>query len=91
MSDVDAFALPGIKCWFHSNDHGPPHFHAKRSGQWECRVKFLLASDQMLERIKRPGLRGRMSAADRNALCAAAAANREALLEEFETKVRQVP
>jgi len=24
-----------------SNDHLPPHFHAKRKGQWEVRVYFL--------------------------------------------------
>ncbi len=49
MGKVACFQLDGLVCTFYSNDHPPPHFHAKRRGEWECRVFFLLPSDQMLE------------------------------------------
>jgi hypothetical protein len=37
---MQAGARPGS----FSNDHLPPHFHAKRKGQWEVRVYFLESS-----------------------------------------------
>jgi len=27
--------------WFHTGDHGPPHFHAGVVDEWEIRVSFL--------------------------------------------------
>ncbi|MGN6726648.1 MAG: DUF4160 domain-containing protein, partial [Tepidisphaeraceae bacterium] len=41
MARLTCFSIPGITCWFWPNDHKPPHFHAKRNGQWEVRVYFL--------------------------------------------------
>jgi hypothetical protein len=41
MAVIKAFSIAGMKLWFYSNDHEPPHFHAKRNGEWEMRVKFL--------------------------------------------------
>lgn len=41
MATVEAFKFDGLKLWFYSNDHRPPHIHVKRSGQWEIRVNFL--------------------------------------------------
>jgi hypothetical protein len=49
MARVKAFSIPGMNLWFWSNDHEPPHFHAKRDGKWEVRVNFLLAKEQMIE------------------------------------------
>jgi hypothetical protein len=49
MAEVQAFQTPGLKLWFYSNDHEPPHFHAKRVGEWEVRVRFLEAAAQMIE------------------------------------------
>ena len=49
MGRVDAFKLPGVQLWFYSSDHAPPHFHAKRSGEWEIRVYFLLPPSEMWE------------------------------------------
>ena len=41
MSRVESFSVPGVECWFYSNDHRPPHFHARRRGEWSVRVFFL--------------------------------------------------
>ena len=48
MGRVDAVALKGLDLWFNSLDHLPPHFHAKRRGEWEIRVYFLLCTDYEL-------------------------------------------
>jgi hypothetical protein len=47
MPKVRAFQLPGIECWWWPDDHRPPHFHAKRRGQWELKVAFLADDDSM--------------------------------------------
>jgi hypothetical protein len=49
MATVRAFSAPGLKLWFYSNDHEPPHFHAKHTGQWEVKVYFLEDADRMFE------------------------------------------
>lgn len=49
MATVRAFSIPGLKMWFWSNDHEPPHFHAKRMGEWEIKVHFLEEAGQMIE------------------------------------------
>ena len=48
MGRVDAVVLEGLDLWFNSSDHLPPHFHAKRRGEWEIRVNFLLCRDDEL-------------------------------------------
>jgi Domain of unknown function (DUF4160) len=35
MPRVACFEIPGLTCWFWSNDHDPPHFHVKREGEFE--------------------------------------------------------
>jgi hypothetical protein len=49
MAVVRAFQLVGLYLWFWSNDHEPPHFHAKRRGEWEVKVLFLLDVTEMIE------------------------------------------
>lgn len=49
MSRIAAFEIPGLKIWFYSNDHEPPHFHVKRRGEWEVKVHFLLEAGEMIE------------------------------------------
>ena len=49
MVTVSAFQIANLKLWFWSNDHEPPHFHAKRSGAWEVKVHFLLDDSEILE------------------------------------------
>ena len=41
MALLQAFQLPGCRLWFHTGDHGPPHFHAGVMDAWEIRVYFL--------------------------------------------------
>ena len=85
MARVTAFELPGIDCWFHSQDHGPPHFHAKKAGVWEVRVFFLKRVESMIEvKWKRGFLGGR----ETKPLCAMAEACRAELLREWEEKVQ---
>jgi hypothetical protein len=40
MGRIQCFEIAGCVCWFYSRDHRPPHFHVKRSGEWEIRVFF---------------------------------------------------
>ncbi len=49
MATVRAFEMKAVKVWFWSEDHEPPHFHAKKSGEWEVKVWFLLVPSQMIE------------------------------------------
>jgi hypothetical protein len=51
MPLVRCLSFPGIRCWFWSDDHDPPHFHAKRAGEWELRVNFLEDGDRLFQRI----------------------------------------
>jgi hypothetical protein len=37
---IGCFSISGCHCWFWSNDHLEPHFHAKSAGEWEIRVFF---------------------------------------------------
>ncbi len=60
MATVRAFQIEGMKLWFWSADHEPPHFHAKKTGQWEVKVRFLLPAEEMIEvkwAEKRPSAR----------------------------------
>jgi hypothetical protein len=41
LGEVDAFSIPGLKCYFGSNDHYPQHFEVLKRGQWVIRVFFL--------------------------------------------------
>jgi len=86
MGEVECFHIEGVKCWFSSQDHRPPHFHAKRRGEWHCRVWFQRKEADMLER--KPWPRGRMSVPDRKALQQMAADHRAELLQEWERKVK---
>jgi len=49
MATVSAFQITGAKAWFWSDDHDPPHFHVKRTNEWEVRVTFLLEEKDMIE------------------------------------------
>ncbi len=41
MGKLQAFQVSGCRLWFHTGDHGPPHFHAGVVDAWEIRVYFL--------------------------------------------------
>ena len=48
VGKVEAVVLEGLDLWFNSSDHLPPHLHARRRGEWEIRVYFLLCTDDEL-------------------------------------------
>lgn len=80
MAIVAAFQVPGLKLWFWSNDHAPPHFHAKRPGQWEVKVHFLADPNKMIElcwETRKPTRR------DMKALTELAEEHRLALLDQW--------
>lgn len=81
MAIVNAFGIEGVRTWFWSDDHNPPHFHAKRAGEWEVKVQFLLAPDAMIEVVwsekKAPGK-------TLKELCSLAVAHRVDLLTQWE-------
>jgi hypothetical protein len=81
MATVNAFQIKGLKLWFWSGDHEPPHFHAKKSGEWEIKIFFLLAEQSMIEikwADKQP------SAKIIKKICELSRHNRVLLLEEWE-------
>ena len=81
MATVQAFEVPGLKMWFWSYVHEPPHLHAKREGEWEVKVHFLRASREMIELVwadKKPQSRLLKE------LAQLAAEHRLELLEEWE-------
>lgn len=87
MGQVDAFEISGLDCWFNSHDHLPAHFHARRPGEWEVRVFFLLCTTDDLAFEVKWG--GDPSKKYRRAILKAVLESREALLLEWEKKVCQ--
>ena len=49
MGRVASFVLAGFYLWFNSADRLPANFHAEKPGEWEVRVYFLRAPDEMFE------------------------------------------
>jgi hypothetical protein len=85
MGKLDCFRIEGVDCWFWSNDHRPPHFNARRRGEWEVRVFFLKRKSEMIEESRRSS---RISKAHRRVLSDMAEQHREELLKEWEKKVK---
>lgn len=82
MPKVACFQIPGLICWFWSHDHHPPHFHAKREGEWEIRVKFTEA--EMFELVWGDGPGARVF----RQLAKAVEEHRAELLLEWEANVQ---
>ncbi len=80
MGRLEAFSVPGCRCWFYTGDHGPPHFHAAAPDEWEVRVFFLFdpVEYEVRYRVRRLP-RGML-----NAILRRAAEHRGALLSEWE-------
>jgi hypothetical protein len=85
MGKVEAFRLQGIECWFNSQDHSPPHFHARKKGKWHVRVYFLEPRAGMFERV--PGAQGRFGAGQGRMIYEMVKDTRDSLLLEWERKV----
>ena len=66
--------------WFHTGDHGPPHFHVGVADAWEIRVYFLQEPPKYDVRFE---LR-HVSARRVTAILRLAAAHRTELFEEWE-------
>jgi hypothetical protein len=84
MATIKAFSIPGMKLWFYSNDHEPPHFHAKRKGQWEVRVRFLERGEALFEMKWRKSSKTVPSARDRKRLGDMVEKHRFELLRQWE-------
>ena len=83
MAKVKCFEIEGLFCWFWPMDHEPPHFHAKRKGEWEIRVKFTEQGAAMFE--VKWGVPPKSKVL--KALANAVRMHRMALLEEWEKNV----
>ena len=80
--------MAGVKLWFYPNDHEPPHFHAKRKGEWEMKVLFLQAPDEIFDLVW-AAKKKQMSKADREMLQQMVGAHRFEILRECEQKVNR--
>lgn len=83
MAKVASFTIRGWVLWFYSNDHKPPHFHAKKPGEWEVRVFFLESGSAMFV-IAWSSRVGRPTAGDLKPLRKAVEDNRDELLRQWE-------
>jgi hypothetical protein len=88
MAKLKCFLIAGMQLWFYSNDHEPPHFHARRKGEWEYKVKFLESVNEMLELVSSTK-KAQMSKADRESLREMVEAHRIEILQEWEQKVNR--
>jgi len=86
MAKLECFGVPGMQMWFYSNDHEPPHFHAKRRGEWEYKVNFLLPTDEMFQLVGSTK-KSQMSKGDRQLLEQMVEEHRFEILREWEEKV----
>ena len=88
MGRVTAIDIPGLDLWFNSSDHLPPHFHARKAGEWEIRVQILeTTEDGLAYSIKWPKNGARIPGKALRALHQATLEHRDALLVEWEQKV----
>lgn len=82
MAKLKCFSIAGMKLWFWSNDHLPPHFHAKIEGAWEVAVRFLEGEENMFEiKWRRRPFRSH----HRKTLLQMVAEHRAELLQEWES------
>jgi hypothetical protein len=88
MAKIRGFSIAGMQLWFYSNDHEPPHFHARRKGEWEYRVRFLESVNEMFELVSSMK-KAQMSKADRKKLRKMVETHRMEILQEWEQKVNR--
>ena len=88
MGKVQSFKLEGLDLFFNSNDHRPPHFHARKSGAWEIRIYILLCSKEngLVFTSKYPP-NPEISSKEKKQILRLVLENREQLLDEWEKKV----
>lgn len=82
--------LTGIDIRFYPNDHAPEHFHARKAGEWEIKVYFLVSSATNLEYEVKWTLKSKgPSNKDIERLCQYVEQHSNSLAHEWETKVCQ--
>ena len=89
MGKVESIYVNGLDLWFYSNDSPPhpPHFHARRPGEWEIKVYFLLCTPDHLEYdMKWPLQRREIPRNYRRELLRVIVDKRVELLVEYERK-----
>lgn len=86
---MEAFAVPGIKCYFPSADHYPQHFEAYRRGKYVVRIFFLRTNRKrgLNWEYKLQMRGGTFDAADQQAIYELVMKNRHKLLREWNEKV----
>jgi len=87
MAKLECFTIAGIELWFFSNDHLPPHFHAKRKGRWEVRVYFLQSKTREMFNVVWQNDK-EVPRADMKLLEEMVSKYRLEILEEWEAKVQ---
>lgn len=88
MPNLKSFSVPGVTLWFYSDDHEPPHFHAKRKGKWEIRVRFLEEGEAMFDLKWRKSAKTVVSNQDKKDLAKQVQKHRLEILREWERKVK---
>lgn len=84
MAKLQCIAIDGMKMWFPSNDHEPPHFHVKRAGAWEYRIFFLEDESVMFEPKWTKTNKTVMSRQDREQIAGLVDAHRDTIFAEWE-------
>lgn len=88
MGEVDAFQVPGLKCYFPSGDHYPHHFEVLRRGEYIIRVYFLRTSRKRgLNWDYKRQMDGELRAEDAEVLYELVMKNKRRLLREWNEKV----
>ena len=88
MGEVDAFEVPGLKCYFPSGDHYPHHFEVLRRGGYIVRVYFLRTNRKRgLNWDYKRQMGGTLSPEDEEVLYELVMKNKRRLLREWNEKV----
>ncbi len=87
MGKVESIKVHGLDLWFNSSDHLPPHFHARRPGDWEIRVYFPeCTSDYLKYDVKWPPQLNEIPKKYLKDLMRMITENMEQLYKEYERK-----
>src|SRR5688572_13183179 len=94
VAKVEAFQVAGLELFFPSDDHPPPHFHVRKPGAWEIKLKInhQHRNEDLRYHPVRPknpkSRRNRPTAHEAREIRAGVLGNRRALLREYRTKVK---
>jgi hypothetical protein len=89
LGRIEEFSFQGLRAFFRSNDHRPPHFHVKRPGRWEIKVYILTSSKNRLDySFKFPKNNSViLTSQEEKAILGFVTRNREKLLLDWQTQV----